>query len=514
MLFVSGILGTVLIFSIGLLFWNRSLKRLVNQRTRELSRELTERGNKDDILGKGDDAYAIPFYGKERPILIDLVMNEGVDTGEHYDFIEKKGNAIFGEVFVPNTYQGRGAYLLSTASPLFDKDGGMIGAIESIRDISDRKEAEKALRISEERFRAIFESAQECVFLKDLELKYALVNPAMENLFGLPASDLVGMTAGDFFDQQVKSFIHEADVRVLAGEVMHNEFTAAINGEVVTFHNIKVPIRDQNGAITGLCGIARDITKRKKAEEALKESEEQARFLSSRLLTIQEEERKKIAQELHDSIGQCFVAVKLNIESFLRSSAIPRGSAAFEQLSMLIPLIQNALVEARRIYVGLRPTVLDDLGIIATVHWICREFQKLHPTIGVEEHVDIKEREIHEPLKIVIFRVIQEALNNIVKHSRAEQVNLFLWKRNDHIELIIKDNGAGFDLKEALSREINKRGFGLIGMKERTELADGIFLIDPVVGDGTVIKASWPVREPVEEGDGGNHESAHHCTPA
>jgi signal transduction histidine kinase len=161
---------------------------------------------------------------------------------------------------------------------------------------------------------------------------------------------------------------------------------------------------------------------------------------------------------------------------------------------MLVPLIQNALAEARRIYVGLRPTVLDDLGIIATVHWICREFQKVHPTIEVEEHVDIHEVEIHEPLKIVIFRVIQEALNNIAKHSHAEQVNLFLWKRNGSIELTIKDNGTGFDLQEALNREIHKRGFGLIGMKERTELSGGMFTMSPIVDEGTLIKAAWPVQ--------------------
>jgi|WetSurMetagenome_2_1015567.scaffolds.fasta_scaffold00650_8 PAS domain S-box-containing protein len=235
--------------------------------------------------------------------------------------------------------------------------------------------------------------------------------------------------------------------------------------------------------------LQREILEHERTQEALIHSEKQLRFLSSRLLEAQEEERKRIARELHDSIGQSLAAVKFNVENLLQGAGNPETPA--KSLELVIPIIQGAIEDARRIYTGLRPSVLDDLGILATVSWFSREFRKTFPHIRVREQIAVEEEEIPEAIKIVIFRIIQEALNNVAKYSGAESVNVALLKTGSTIELTIEDDGRGFDLQEVTSKDSREKGFGLTGMKERTELSGGVFIVASIIGVGTRIRAWW-----------------------
>ena len=221
-------------------------------------------------------------------------------------------------------------------------------------------------------------------------------------------------------------------------------------------------------------------------EEEIKESEARLRHLSTELLTVQENERKRIARELHDGIGQTLAAIKFGLESKLgqmRKGAAPPGVS----IESIISLAQNGIEESRRIQMDLRPSILDDLGILATLSWFTREFQKVYSHISIEKGIDIQENEVPDSLKIALFRVMQEAMNNIAKHSKADRVRLSLRKIEDRIELSIEDNGVGFDL------ENYRKGLGLTSMRERTELSGGSFAIESTPGKGTVIKASWPI---------------------
>jgi signal transduction histidine kinase len=141
----------------------------------------------------------------------------------------------------------------------------------------------------------------------------------------------------------------------------------------------------------------------------------------------------------------------------------------------------------------LRPSTLDDLGILATIDWFCREFGKIYSTIHIEKLINIKENEVPALLKTVIFRVMQEALNNIAKHSKADLIHLTLRETDDKVELVIQDNGQGFDLAEALAMDSSRRGLGLTSMRERTELSGGSFNVESVPRKGTVIRAIWTV---------------------
>ena len=142
----------------------------------------------------------------------------------------------------------------------------------------------------------------------------------------------------------------------------------------------------------------------------------------------------------------------------------------------------------------LRPSMLDDLGLLPTLSWFCRRFQTIYTEIRIEEEIAIKEEDVPPPLKTIAFRVTQEAMSNIAKHSHANLVRLSLQKLGDRMELIVQDNGQGFSLEKARSKETDKRGLGLASMRERTELWGGSFDIESTEGKGTIIRASWPIE--------------------
>ena len=271
-----------------------------------------------------------------------------------------------------------------------------------------------------------------------------------------------------------------------------------------------VATQDTDGTFTHMRIIAIDIADKKKILENLEKSHDelearvderttelmkanaQLESLSSLLLSTQEEERKRITEELHDSVEQTLAALKFNIEYLISQWVGNPKDNGFLILQGLIPKIQTTVVELKRIGKGLRPSILDDLGVLAALTWFCREIESVYTTIHIERVFEIEEDHIPENLKVVIYRVLQEALNNVAKHSRANRVMISLRKTKQAIEFSIKDNGKGFDVDAALSPENQRSGLGLISMIKRTELSGGSLVIMSDKETGTIIRASWP----------------------
>ena len=233
---------------------------------------------------------------------------------------------------------------------------------------------------------------------------------------------------------------------------------------------------------------------RKKSEDAIRASEKQLQFLSDQLLAVQEMERRKVAAELHDNLGQVLTAMKFNIENVIMRMSPEAPSSG--ELRVLVPLIQAALEHVRNIYMQLRPSLLDDLGIIPTLRWFCREFENTNEKIVVEQEFSVSEEDIPGNLRLAIFRIVQEAMSNAASHSGARHVRLLLlWKESD-IFLSIGDDGNGFDVEETMSRFGDQNGLGLVIMKRRAELSGGSFVVESEKGKGTTVHVLWQGLRP------------------
>jgi PAS domain S-box-containing protein len=245
-----------------------------------------------------------------------------------------------------------------------------------------------------------------------------------------------------------------------------------------------------------LLGSIVDVTAQKDAEDKLRDSEHELSLLSEQLLQAHEEERRRIALELHDSIGQSLSAIKFSLENTLRRCDQCERQQNEEDLAKVVDKLRAAISEVRDISMGLRPSMLDDLGLIATISWFCREFQARHPAIRLNRCVDADEGDIPDDLKVVIFRILQEAINNIAKHAGATHVSVDLVRRAGTLTMRIMDNGQGI-APEALRAE---RGLGLSSMTERARLSSGDLTVESRPGRGTVIQVVWPLALAVSKG--------------
>ncbi len=392
---------------------------------------------------------------------------------------------------------GQYRWLHSRGQAIYDKEGMPIRMVGFISDITERKQGEAALRKSEEKYRLLLNNLPSIVYRGFKDWAVEFVDDKIELLTGfnkeefnskrIKWSDLIIKedleTARYSFVRALKtdkSYVREYRIKTKAGEVHWLQDRGHI-------------LCDKNGQIEYVSGVFFDINERKRTEKALRQSEKELRILSSQLLSAEETERKRIARELHDGIGQALSAIKFSVENTIEELRKEAVNSNIEPLESIIPLTQKTIEEVRRIVRDLRPSILDDLGILATIAWFCREFESIYATIRVEKEITVKEHEIPAMLKTVIYRIMQEAFNNAAKYSQADLVRFYLKKTGDEIELAINDNGQGFDIEEAFYDKNSMRGFGLASMRERAELSGGSFTIKSAKGAGTNIQAIWPL---------------------
>jgi signal transduction histidine kinase len=208
------------------------------------------------------------------------------------------------------------------------------------------------------------------------------------------------------------------------------------------------------------------------------------RHLSSQILNAQETERKRIAHELHDSLLSEMAGLSISLDSKITALKVGK-SPDLTGMEEIMSLLRNIIQDTRAIMNNLRPSILDELGISPTLTWFCREFKKRYPQICIDCQIKITEAEVEDSLKIVIFRVFQEATHNFIKHGDGTKIELSLEKKERAMKLEIRDNGQGFNLYEV------RKGVGLSSMRERVESSGGEFQIDSGIGKGTTIRAIW-----------------------
>ena len=382
---------------------------------------------------------------------------------------------------------------------------------ESEKNITERKETDKALRDSEAKYRRIVDTANEGIWSVDENFKTTFVNRRMARMLGYDGSEMIGRPVRWFMFEEDLDHLREKmrDRRTGISDRYERRYRHKDGKSVWVILSVTPMVDDKDGSFKGSFAMVTDISDRKHMEEELSKSRHelelrvcertaelervnsQLRLIPSKLIAVQEDERKRIAGELHDSVGQTLAALKYGVEAVLVKKERGDLVGAFNLLERFVPTLQQSIDETRGIYMGLRPPMLDSLGLLATLEWFCREFQALHSGFHLELETKIKEEEISDTTKIIIFRIAQEALNNVAKHSRAKRVNLLLTKSRSSIELTVRDDGEGFEPDSVLSPN-DLKGLGLTGMRDRAKLGGGIFSIESTPGKGTVLRASWP----------------------
>ncbi len=385
----------------------------------------------------------------------------------------------------------------------------------NMSDVTPRNRAEEALRESQQMLHLVLDTIPARVFWKDLDLNYLGCNRSFALDAGLQSpKEIVGRNDFEIGWGEQARLYRSDDLEVIKTrrpKLGYEEPQTTPSGDKIWVRTSKVPLFDVKGEIRGVLGTYEDITDHKRAEEglrrshhelerrveertsALEKANKELRQIPSRLISVQEEERKRLASELHDSIGQTLAAVKLWVEMALQLRDEGVGSAALDRLEQFVPILQRSIEETRNIYMGLRPPMLDNVGLLATLEWLRNECMKLYPQRHIELETGVGEEEIPENLKVNIFRIAQEALNNIAKHSKAEWVDITLSNDGNGIELVISDDGVGMNLDQILQTS-TARSLGLTSMRERAELTGGSFSIESTPGEGTTTRAFWPIE--------------------
>ena len=322
------------------------------------------------------------------------------------------------------------------------------------------------------------------------------VNHRLCHMLGRSAGELVGKPAWSLFGEDYpRSVMAAGDAEGGCSSSPYEAELFSKDGARIVVEIATQRIERECGLCLGSFALLTDITLRANTQRALQRSESDLRLLSAQLWKTQELERQRIARELHDGIGQSLGGIKFSLESCCALIEAGNANAALVGVQQQTRKIRDLVEEVRRIAMDLRPSTLDDLGILATIGWFSREFRSIYGQVRLETTVDAMEDEIVPPLKTAIYRIIQEATNNVVTHSGARNIWLTMKSVGQHIELRIADDGSGFNPGKFSVPDENARGLGLASMRERAEATGGRLRIESQDGRGTAVVATWPSQK-------------------
>jgi PAS domain S-box-containing protein len=407
---------------------------------------------------------------------------------EQMDIVEKNSEAIRQGRMI-ESYEGvrlrkdgGRIHVSATVSPVKDENGNTVGVASIARDITERKRAEDEIRSQKEILQHIFDHVPVMLNFVDERGRIIMVNREWERTLGWTLEE-----------------IHKNNLDIFAAcyplpdyREMVLKFFAESNGQ---WREFKTLVRDRRiidttWAIVHLSdgtsiGIGKDITDRKLSEKELRISRERLRSLAAYLQSVREEERSRIARELHDEIGQVLTGIKFTLVTSLRD---PHGGAA-SNLARALALTNELIGKVRDLSLQLRPAMLDDFGLLAALRWHLDRFRTQFDIKVNFKHAGLEGRRFEPEAEIAAYRIVQEALTNVARHAKIDKVDVSVSADKGAVRLRIQDKGAGFDPH---SMSFSATG-GLSGMRERTTLLGGWLKIDSVPGNGALVSAELPL---------------------
>jgi PAS domain S-box-containing protein len=381
---------------------------------------------------------------------------------------------------------GSRVWLSENVRAVRDESGEVLYFEGTCLDITERRRAEEALHESEERYREMFENAKDAIYVHDLTGRYTSVNRAAEQLSGFTREQILGKHFSNFVAPRDLKYARTNLCRKLDEE---NETIYEV--DMITRDGRRIPVEVssrliyEKGVAVGVQGTARDITERKRAQEAL-------RMYSQRLMEVQEVERENLARELQEQIGQALTAVRNNLHSIQRSGRTADGVPPLDES---IRIVDEALGRVRELSIELRPSLLDDLGLsVALRQYVDRYAQRTGITAEVLNGFKDDSR-LPRELETACFRITQEALTNVARHAHAVNVSVQLERFRERMLLTIMDDGVGFDIDNLRKSASAASALGLRGMEERALAVGGYVEVDSALGRGTRVRATFPFKQ-------------------
>ena len=378
------------------------------------------------------------------------------------------------------TKDGRKLRVLLTVSPLTNSSGAIIGASAIVRDISAQKQAEQALRNSEERFRLFMNHSPAVAWMKDRQGRYIYINETYEKHFGVQLRDRLGKTDFEIYPRSIAEQFAKNDQDALTAgyPVEFTEDSIDQQGNPCYWLAYKFPFHDASGQVF-VGGIGVDVTERRKAKESLQ-------ALAGRLIHAQEEERARISRELHDDFSQRLALLGVGLAQL--SKKLPSNGGEREHVSGMLKAIRELSTDLHTLSHELHSSRLEHVGLVSALRGLCKEISEKY-RIQVDFAAEELRFPISQDVALTLFRVTQEALGNVVKHSNAGAAEVALVTGANAITLTISDSGIGFNP----SVQKPDSGIGIIGMCERLRLVGGQLQLNSSPNSGTQIVAEVPV---------------------
>jgi PAS domain S-box-containing protein len=361
------------------------------------------------------------------------------------------------------------------------------------RQVTERRGVEGALHNIEARVSSIVESAMDAIVTVDEDQRVVLFNAAAEAMFGRPREQAIGAALSRFIPERFRAE-HERHIRRF-GE--SGTSSRRMGAQRIVFglrsDGGEFPIDASISQITEsgkkfYTVILRDVTERMRAEEALRRSREELRELASIANSAREQEKSRIARELHDELAQSLTALKMDVAWL--TEQLPSGQKSLsEKLAAMQALLDGTVAATRRISADLRPLMLDDLGLVPAAEWLVQSFTE-RTGIQCELAVGAPDLELGDPHASAVFRILQESLTNVARHARATRVEVALDSEDGVVTLMVRDNGRGFSPKEPRRPD----SYGLMGLRERAYLLGGEVRIESEHGRGTTVEVRIPVQ--------------------
>jgi len=363
----------------------------------------------------------------------------------------------------------------------------MVAYRQNKRQREKLRKTVKDMKLARQNYEELFTNASDAIWVHNLEGNITLVNKACEKLTGYPVSELIGKDVLEFLTPETLSIARQVKDKLLRGEAMEHRYEQRLikkdGAEAIVQLATRIII--SGGKPQSFQNMARDITEERKLQDNLQ-------FYLRQVLQAQEEERKRLARELHDDTSQQILLLTHGVDNIASKADHYLPKELRNELEKLYELSKQTYQGIKRYAQALRPGILDDLGLVPAIKWLAQELNNL---AGIEVQVRIGAiPSLAQETQLVLFRIVQEALNNIHRHSGASEASIMVECQGAEIRVTINDNGRGFKLPRQLSEFAGQGKLGLTGMEERVQLIGGELEVSSQEGKGTTIIVKAPTK--------------------